>query len=115
MIQFSFAKRQHLSVYHVTYKFAFHITVIYAFNNVEGRQSLWRDLQSLSDQIDGPWMIDCPLNYDDRVGSPVTFADIKDFKYTAGCCNVFDLVSAGPRYTWNNKQIGSKRVMSKLG
>ncbi|XP_059294688.1 uncharacterized protein LOC132047699 [Lycium ferocissimum] len=54
------------------------------------------------------------LNGNERVGSPVTAAETKDFKRCVDICRLQDLKSSGSFYTWNNKHGESTRVYSRI-
>lgn len=116
-VKFCSSQCIHMMVHHITYKSNFLLTVVYGFNDAEGRDDLWRDMKSFETK-DTPWLVvgdfNCPLNYDDRIGSDITYAELKDFRETVDFCNIFDMAATGARFTWSNKQMGSKRVMSKL-
>lgn len=68
--------------------------------------------------IQGPWAVmgdfNNVLNVEERVGSKVTVAEIRDFKYCVEICQLQDLKSSGSYYTWTNKQQGEERVVSKI-
>ncbi|XP_021744396.1 uncharacterized protein LOC110710412 [Chenopodium quinoa] len=108
----------HLYVKNVAMKRDFTITVVYAFNDNESRKPLWNDLCDLHRSVKGPWIVtgdfNSPLYLEDRIGREVSPAEIRDFQHATINCEVVDMSSIGPRFTWNNKQYGSKRVLSKL-
>ncbi|KAL2934380.1 LINE-1 retrotransposable element ORF2 protein [Bienertia sinuspersici] len=108
----------HKHIHYLPQNKHFHFTAIYAFNDAKGRLQLWSDLKNIHHSIDGAWMVagdfNCPLNYDDRIGSEVTFQEVKDFRDMIEACDLTDMKCSGPRYTWNNKQYGVKRIMSKI-
>ncbi|KAM3267534.1 hypothetical protein P3S67_032290 [Capsicum chacoense] len=96
----------------------FHVTMIYGFNDQSLRRSLWAYIMSISGQMTGPWVVlgdfNCVLNKEERIGRPVTMAEIIDFKVCVGQCGLQDLRSTGSFYTWSNKQQGVARVYSKI-
>lgn len=56
----------------------------------------------------------CVLRSEERIGRPVTVAEIKDIKHCMEACELHDLRSTGSFFTWNNKQEGNDRVLSKI-
>ncbi|XP_019239635.1 PREDICTED: uncharacterized protein LOC109219618 [Nicotiana attenuata] len=54
------------------------------------------------------------LSQEDRVGSKVTYAEIKEFKECVEQCGLHELKSSGCFYTWSNKQEGQDRVLSRI-
>lgn len=54
------------------------------------------------------------LNKEDRIGSPVTMAEIRDFRQCVDTCCFQELKSTRAFYTWNNKKSGDDRVMSRI-
>lgn len=108
----------HFSAYSLAYKLQFDCSMIYAFNGAQDRKQLWEDLRNIKAQIKGPWIItgdfNCPLTTDDRIGSPVQFSELADFKRCMEDCDLTELVSTGAKFTWSNNQHGEDRVYSKL-
>lgn len=62
----------------------FQVTMVYAFNYAALRRKLWQAIRDIHAQVRGPWTImrdfNCVLNKEDRLGSPVTMAEIREFK-----------------------------------
>lgn len=54
------------------------------------------------------------LNVEERMGSRVTSAEIRDLKQCMESCNLLDLKYSGAYFTWTNKQQGEARVVSKI-
>ncbi|XP_074299134.1 uncharacterized protein LOC141630168 [Silene latifolia] len=54
------------------------------------------------------------LYMNERIGSIVTDAEVKDFQNCVDVCGLYDLVSNGAYFTWNNKQVGNARVFSRI-
>lgn len=108
----------HVEGYNKVYKKAFQLSVVYGHNDNASRLAMWRDLERIGANMVMPWIVvgdfNSPLHYDDRVGSTVSYAEIRDFQQMVNKCNLVDLACTGPRYTWNNKQLGSSRVLSKI-
>ncbi|XP_019234714.1 PREDICTED: uncharacterized protein LOC109215148 [Nicotiana attenuata] len=95
------------------------LTIVYGFNTVEERKSLWTSLQDISRSTNCPWLVCGDFNAmlittDRRSCHPVTFSEVKDF---ADCINsilLSELQWKGDYYTWSNKQQGVERVSSKI-
>lgn len=68
--------------------------------------------------MNGTWAImgdlNSILNKEERVGSRVTYAEIKDLKECVEYCGLQEMKSSGCHYTWSNKQEGQDRVMSRI-
>ncbi|KAF3643579.1 hypothetical protein FXO38_20560 [Capsicum annuum] len=79
------------------------------------RRSLWQDLNTISDQVKGAWVVmrdfNCLLNPEHKVGSGVNMAE---FRQSVAYYSIKDLRSTGEYYTWTNKQGPNNRVLSKL-
>ncbi|XP_060189094.1 uncharacterized protein LOC132618052 [Lycium barbarum] len=94
------------------------ITMVYGFNDQAMRRSLWDAIQQINDRITGPWGImgdfNCILKQEERLGSPVTLAEIREFTECVDRCGLQDLKSSVSYYTWSNKQKGDDRVYSKI-
>ncbi|XP_019232984.1 PREDICTED: uncharacterized protein LOC109213626 [Nicotiana attenuata] len=56
----------------------------------------------------------CVLQKEERIGSPVSMAEIRDFKRCIEECELQDLKSTGAFFTWTNKQIGGDKVLSRI-
>ncbi|XP_060178252.1 uncharacterized protein LOC132608207 [Lycium barbarum] len=91
--------------------------VVYGYNTVELRKSLWTHLQTLSGNT--PWIIwgdfNAILTSQDRLnGASITSHDIKDFADCVQALNINELMWGGEYYTWSNKQRGANRVYSRI-
>ncbi|KAJ8534835.1 hypothetical protein K7X08_016563 [Anisodus acutangulus] len=56
----------------------------------------------------------CVLNGDERLGRPVSEAEIREFRQCVGACSLQELKSSGSFFTWNNKQGADSRVYSRI-
>ncbi|XP_074267211.1 uncharacterized protein LOC141590522 [Silene latifolia] len=54
------------------------------------------------------------LHSGERIGSDVTLAEIRDFQLCVDKCGLYDLVTQGAFFTWNNKQEEYKRVFNRI-
>ncbi|XP_059310987.1 uncharacterized protein LOC132062428 [Lycium ferocissimum] len=95
------------------------LTVIYGYNSIEQRKSLWGYLKDLVQGIDSPWLICRDFNAliypQDRLSSnPVQYAEIRDFGECLQDLHLNEVAWRRDYYTWNNKQYGEDRVCSRL-
>ena len=80
----SSAQILHCQVNEKSKGYQFILTVVYGFNIVEQRKSLWQEMNAMSKDISQPWLIvgdfNVILSTKDRLdGVPVTNNEIKDF------------------------------------
>ncbi|XP_020245434.1 uncharacterized protein LOC109823568 [Asparagus officinalis] len=92
-------------------------TIVYALNQMASRKNLWRDLLTLKQNVNSPWIIGGDFNaitsYEEKIrGLPVTKADIKDFQSFINTSQLLHLRSTGCYYTWCNKQEAEHRIWS---
>ncbi|XP_060217048.1 uncharacterized protein LOC132644468 [Lycium barbarum] len=91
---------------------------VYGFNDQGLRRELWQQIEGIHDKVSGAWAVmgdfNCVLNREERVGRPVTLAEVREFKQCVGKCSLHDLKSSGAFYTWNNKHRDATRVYSKI-
>ncbi|XP_074298077.1 uncharacterized protein LOC141628890 [Silene latifolia] len=92
--------------------------MIYAFNDIVERKSLWSILCTLSDSINIPWILcgdfNCVLSPTERLGGMTTMEEMEDFQSCVDYCHLMDSPATGSFHTWNNKQELSTRVYSRL-
>ncbi|XP_060183331.1 uncharacterized protein LOC132613331 [Lycium barbarum] len=112
------AQLMQCEVEHTGTRNKFSITVVYGFNDQMLRRDLWQDVEQIQGSVLGAWAVmgdfNCVLKRDERVGRPVTAAEIRDFKRCMGVGYLVELRSSGAFYTWNNKQGDDKRVYSRI-
>ncbi|XP_074276997.1 uncharacterized protein LOC141600652 [Silene latifolia] len=96
----------------------FHLTMVYAFNELLERKLLWQKLCSFQKQIHGAWVICGDFNTvlvpSERLGGNSSIEEMEDFKNCVDECEVADCPASGSYYTWNNKQEVQARVYSRL-
>ncbi|XP_074305236.1 uncharacterized protein LOC141640286 [Silene latifolia] len=96
----------------------FFLTMIYAFNGVQERKSLWTRLGYFKNHISGPWLLcgdfNTVLSPCERLGGQSTEEEIEDFQNCVDNCRLVDMVASGSYFTWNNKQEANTRVYSRL-
>ncbi|KAK9714227.1 hypothetical protein RND81_06G080100 [Saponaria officinalis] len=68
--------------------------------------------------VTGPWLwcgdFNCVRAPDERLGQPVTLAEIRDFRDCVTRCGISDIKATSSFFTWNNKQVAEHRVFSRL-
>ncbi|PON75644.1 Endonuclease/exonuclease/phosphatase [Trema orientale] len=104
---------------HVSASFEFHgdlffASFVYASCNYIARRDLWDSLSSL--HVDGPWLVIGDFN--SVMGAHETTGILKrqsceEFRAGVTLCNLTDLDSQGPMYTWRGMRRG-KLIMSRL-
>ncbi|XP_074293104.1 uncharacterized protein LOC141620024 [Silene latifolia] len=96
----------------------FLFTVVYGFNDEDGRKSLWDELRQIKDNNSLPWWIcgdfNSLLNYNERIGRTVLWREISDFRQCVDYCDIVDIKAQGFFFTWNNKQDHVTRVFSHI-
>ncbi|XP_074305395.1 uncharacterized protein LOC141640523 [Silene latifolia] len=96
----------------------FYHTIVYAFNGVSERESLWLDLKRIARYSHGPWAVggdfNCVLSANERLGGKVTTSESEPFQECLDSCSLMDIQALGAFYTWNNKQPPETRVYSRL-
>ncbi|XP_070047137.1 uncharacterized protein [Nicotiana tomentosiformis] len=95
------------------------LTIVYGFNIVEERRSLWNTLKNISCNTNCPWLVcrdfNAILSTTDRKSChPVSFSEVKDFSNCITAILLNELQWKGEYFTWSNKQQGSERVSSKI-
>ncbi|XP_074315124.1 uncharacterized protein LOC141651304 [Silene latifolia] len=114
----SFAQQITVEVKEIASGDSFWFTVVYGFNDEADRGSLWDKLKQLRLQITGPWCVcgdfNTILDYNERLGRPVLWSEVADFRQYVDSCDITDLQAQGSFFTWNNKQEPSNRVFSRI-
>ncbi|XP_057532900.1 uncharacterized protein LOC130810791 [Amaranthus tricolor] len=93
-------------------------TFVYGHNDVQKRNCLWNFLSDTAATHSKPWCVGGDFNaimhFDDRTGSVVREKDIRPMANCMLQCSLHDVKSIGRFYTWNNKQDGCNRILSKI-
>ncbi|XP_074300580.1 uncharacterized protein LOC141631859 [Silene latifolia] len=93
-------------------------TLVYAFNEIGDRESLWANLKRINGFTQGPWVIggdfNCVRTGNERLGGNVSAAKSEPFIDCLAECNMMDIPTVGAFFTWNNKQPPSTRVYSRI-
>ena len=113
----SFSQLIHISV-HPRNKTQFYCTFVYGSSDRKERLDLFHQLHDISKTLIGPWLIigdfNTVANLNERHGLPVLLREIQPIRECMANCDVHDLHYNGCFYTWNNKQVGDRRIMSKI-
>ncbi|XP_074299738.1 uncharacterized protein LOC141630894 [Silene latifolia] len=108
----------HMNVVNKIDQMHFSLTIIYAFNGVGERVSLWSNLQNIVNQVSGLWAIggdfNCVLHSNERLGGNVSIADSEPFYDCLQTRGLMDLAATGAFYTWNNMQPLATKIYSRL-
>ncbi|XP_074266623.1 uncharacterized protein LOC141589901 [Silene latifolia] len=108
----------HAQVTNLVTGFVWTCSLVYGCNADSDRVALWESLINMNSNITGPWLVMGDFNnvlfMDERIGSQVTDAEVKGFQNCVDVCGLYDLVSTGAYFTWNNKQQGDARVFSRI-
>ncbi|KAJ8425485.1 hypothetical protein Cgig2_023901 [Carnegiea gigantea] len=102
----------HCHAMHMSLKVKFYITFVYGLNQLQQRKQMWSNLSS-SQPIQEPWCIIGDFNSilykEDRIGGgDVLLQDIKDMNEFMDSCEMHEMRSIGPYYSWTNKTIMSR-------
>ncbi|XP_074298927.1 uncharacterized protein LOC141629907 [Silene latifolia] len=109
----------HSKVFDKVQKIVFWHTLVYGFNRIQERASLWDSLRDYSSVIDGPWLLCGDFNsitgVNDRVGgAEVSWAEMAPMRKMIVDCQLQDMKSSGSYYTWNNKHEATTKVYSRI-
>ncbi|XP_074277728.1 uncharacterized protein LOC141601352 [Silene latifolia] len=95
----------------------FRMTSVYGFNKLSDRSALWHSLLSYAKGF-GSWVIIGDFNNamfrDERIGSDISWAEIKSFQDTCNSCSLHTLKTVGAFFTWNNKHEVGSIVFSRI-
>ncbi|XP_062103113.1 uncharacterized protein LOC133814132 [Humulus lupulus] len=96
----------------------FLVTFIYAFNDANGREILWRDLKILARDHKQPWVVlgdfNDILNADERVGKRVQGGSSSAFQDCIEECQLEDVKYSSCFFTWTKKQDKEGIIYSKI-
>ncbi|XP_074318488.1 uncharacterized protein LOC141655301 [Silene latifolia] len=94
------------------------VSMVYAFNDLNGRKSLWDQLAQFAATVHEPWLVcgdfNCVLSYAERLGGTTCDQEIDDFQNCVNFCGLTDAPPMGSFFTWNNKQEIESRRYSRL-
>ncbi|XP_074298351.1 uncharacterized protein LOC141629211 [Silene latifolia] len=96
----------------------FRLTVVYGFNRLAERSALWTALKSHAVRGSSPWVVFGDFNNvlfpDERIGTDISWAEIKHFQETCNACGLVTVKTIGNFFTWNNKHEAGSRVFSRI-
>ncbi|XP_074283509.1 uncharacterized protein LOC141608057 [Silene latifolia] len=96
----------------------FLLTMIYAFNGVDERHSLWDFFKQTATTCNEPWIwlrdFNTVLSPIERLGGNSTEQEMEQFQECTSLCCMDDIQATGALYTWSNKQAPQDRVYSRL-
>ncbi|XP_010685067.1 uncharacterized protein LOC104899550 [Beta vulgaris subsp. vulgaris] len=96
----------------------FYVTFLYGMNEASDREDLWIELQRVSTQVRGAWMVGGDFNnvlhLNERIGSPVTLSEVEGFRNCMRGSGLNEHKTTGAKFTWSNKQEGGDRVYSRI-
>ncbi|XP_074277007.1 uncharacterized protein LOC141600662 [Silene latifolia] len=112
------AQYVHLKVESLVDRRVFWLTMVYAFNGIHDRDSLWDNLRRLASLVSRPWAVagdfNCVLSATERVGGNTLSGEMEPFRRCVADCGVVDIAAVGALYTWNNKQKPEERIYSRI-
>ncbi|KAK2401902.1 hypothetical protein QL285_051463 [Trifolium repens] len=96
----------HCGVYDTRGNFLHWFTAIYAFNILEQRRKLWKDLEDLHNSQQGPWCLmrdfDNVLKASDRVGGKLVHeSEYTDLTSMMNIAGLSDMDNMGGYFTWS--------------
>lgn len=109
----------HMSVQFIHYRalqistnLKFYITFVCGLNHLQQRQGLWDELSTYQPS-DEPWCVIGDFNVilykEDRMGGDeVRIAELLDLKSFMDTCELQEMRSIGPYYSWTNKSVWSR-------
>jgi len=88
----------------------FYITFVYGANHELQRKDMWEDLLDIANNMDEAWCIlgdfNAVLYTGGRIrGTQVQFHEVKSFMECITACDLQEVRSTGPYFTWTNKTI----------
>ncbi|XP_019260070.1 PREDICTED: uncharacterized protein LOC109238089 [Nicotiana attenuata] len=93
-------------------------TIVCAYNELNSTQQLWEKLMGIGSNITGDLLISGDFNNvlqsEDRIGAPITMAEVQGFKEFLDKMQLTPLKSTCWYYTWCNKMDENVRVYSKI-
>ncbi|XP_074278687.1 uncharacterized protein LOC141602283 [Silene latifolia] len=105
----------HVAVKHLGTDFSWCCSIVYGCNKDANRAQLWNSLKHMKHMVTGPWLVMGDFNnvlyVDERIGTTVTDAEVKEFQGCVDFCGLYDMFTTGAYYTWNNKQAGAAECL----
>lgn len=108
----------HCEVKHKGTGMNFNITMVYGFNDQAQRKELWKDLNCVQATIQGAWQVMgdfiCVANWNERIGSRVSYSEIRDFRQCIRACDLHDLKSSGAYYSGQINTLITVKYIAEL-
>ncbi|XP_074314163.1 uncharacterized protein LOC141649369 [Silene latifolia] len=96
----------------------FLLTMIYVFNGINERQSLWEFLKQAATNCNEPWLwtgdFNTVVSHVERLGGNTIEVEMERFQECISLCCMEDIQATGALFTWSNKQEPQNRVYSRL-
>ncbi|XP_043705870.1 uncharacterized protein LOC122655670 [Telopea speciosissima] len=97
----------------------FYMTAVYGSPIKEKRQQVWEDIIALSMGRNEDWICYGDFNsflswHEKEGGDRSGKGDIAIFRHMVDTCELLELESHGPAFTWNNKRKGAANIRIKL-
>ncbi|KAK2370109.1 hypothetical protein QL285_083191 [Trifolium repens] len=97
-------------VYDINGRFLHWFTVVYALNQLAHRRNLWKELEDLHHQQQGPWCLmgdfNNVLKAADRIGGKIVHeSEYCDMASMMDKVGLSEMDSLGDYYTWSNKHV----------
>lgn len=95
------------------------LSSIYGSPNHAICQQLWDELEAVSSMSGCSWLtlgdFNTVLRHGDKVGgNPLTLSQSQELTNVFNRCGIIDLVSSGPKFTWNNHQVGCHNIKERI-
>ncbi|XP_074299170.1 uncharacterized protein LOC141630212 [Silene latifolia] len=94
-------------------------SIVYVFNRIAERVSLWESLNHMSAVVNGPWMVMGDFNnvlaMNERIGSEITIAESRGFQDCVANRGLMDTPAQEAFFIWNNKHDVGDMVFSRIG
>ncbi|KAL9232264.1 hypothetical protein vseg_007392 [Gypsophila vaccaria] len=94
------------------------LTFVYAFNGIQDREPLWKNLIQIARTVRGPWVIggdfNCVISPEEIVGGQFQQKAADPLRDCIHSRELIDSPAMGAKLTWNNKQCPDTRTYRKL-
>lgn len=109
----------HVKVRKILTKEEFQLTIVYGYNQLSARQTLWDGLKGVSSSMLDPWLVIGDFNNilstdDRRGGQPVSAHEFQAFQECIDQCMLSQMRWVGDHFTWCNRQTNENRIWSRL-
>ncbi|XP_058733883.1 uncharacterized protein LOC131605555 [Vicia villosa] len=99
----------HIEVLGLDNRTCYLATIVYAYNQLERRLDLWKQIDSLGSNVTIPWIVLGDYNNvrtcQDRIGgNPVSVKEYRDLDDMMQRLGLFEAPTRGCHFTWSNKQ-----------